>query len=150
MSSGEQQPKIETLLKEFILKRYGNQSAFSAEIGVPNSTIDGILGKKKSEKKTDEQHDSKRKQSKGIMGASFSSVAKIAAGLGLSLDGLAEGKLIPYGKSENDFSDEEWEMIMKYRDLDERGQENVTTMLDHEHERSKPFGEDSRHATGHG
>lgn len=146
MTDEEQMPKIEQLLKEFMLKRYRSQKAFSDEIGIPNSTIDTILGKKKNE----EKENSKRKLSKGIMGASFQNVAKIATGLGLSLDGLAEGKLIPYGKSEAEFSDEEWEMIMKYRNLDERGQENVANTLDHEHERSKPFGEDSRHVTGHG
>lgn len=146
MADEVQEVKIEMLLKEFILKRYRSQTAFAKEIGVPNSTIDTILGKKKD---SDDEGDKKR-ASKGIMGASFTNITKIARGLGLSLDGLAEGKLIPYGKSETEFSDEEWEMITKYRNLDERGQENVKHTLDHEHERAKPFGEDYQHVTGHG
>lgn len=117
MLDDEQWEELGERLKELIDARYKSQTAFSKEIGVSNSNIEDIVKGKRT-----------------LSGMGFKKVAAIAKGLGLSLDGLAEGKLIPYGKSQIEFSDQEWQIIEKYRELDERAQRRIRRNLDAEHE----------------
>lgn len=76
----------EELLKEYILRNYKSLRNFVATSGidVPYSTLDGIF-------------------KRGIGNASLENIFKICDVLGISADGLIEGKIIPkedYGKKD--------------------------------------------------
>ena len=134
MNDDEQWIELGKRLKELVDARYKSQNKFSETIGVSNSNIEDIFkGKRK------------------LSGMGFKKVAAIAKGLDLSLDGLADGKLVPYGKSKAEFSDEEWQIIEKYRKLDEQAQRRVRRNLNAEYDDAQAsLAEESLNATGAG
>ena len=66
---------IEDKLKSYILARYKSVREFSIEADIPQSTIASIF-------------------SRGLDGAKISSVIKLCKALNLSVDALADGKLV--------------------------------------------------------
>lgn len=108
---------IEQQLKVLINQRYGTAKAFSEKIGMPNSTLDNIFRR-------------------GIANSSVTNIIKICNGLSISADGLAEGKIVDRNSlylSEVIPTEHEADFIKKYRSLDQRGQEAVDNVLDHEY-----------------
>lgn len=106
---------IEEQLKKRAITKYKTMTAFSEAIGLHPSTVATIF-------------------KSGIMGASVRNVIKICRCLGVSVDGLEDGKLIPYVKPNDTLSDEEQEIITKYRALDPRGKKTVKLVLNSEYE----------------
>ena len=70
---------IEEKLKQFILMHYSSIREFTQEIGMPYSTMATIL-------------------KRGIDNASVTNVIKICQALGISVDDLAEGRIVPVVK----------------------------------------------------
>lgn len=67
---------IEERLKMLIIGKYGTVVNFSKKIGLPNSTVVGVLNR-------------------GVNNSGVNNVIKICQELELSVDALAEGKIIP-------------------------------------------------------
>jgi hypothetical protein len=65
----------EEKLKEVIIEKYGSVLNFSNSTGIPNSTVVGILNR-------------------GLKNSSVSKVIMICEALQLSVDGLAEGRIV--------------------------------------------------------
>ena len=70
---------IEDKLKDLILSEYGSLRNFTVQIGLPYSTVDGIL-------------------KRGIQNATISNVLTICSALGISADELGNGKIVPITK----------------------------------------------------
>lgn len=66
---------VEDKLRKLIVDRYGSMIAFSKVVGMPNSTLATIL-------------------ERGVKKASVNNIIKICQALGISTDGLANGKII--------------------------------------------------------
>lgn len=66
---------IEKELKELILQRYGSILEFTKKINIPYSTIDSIF-------------------KRGVLNSNIANIIKISEALNISVDGLAEGKII--------------------------------------------------------
>lgn len=66
---------VEEKLRKLIVDRYGSMIAFSKHIGMSNSTLATIMDR-------------------GVKKASVNNIIKICQGLGISADGLANGKII--------------------------------------------------------
>ena len=122
---------IEDELKCLILERYKSLREFALEAEVPYTTVDSML-------------------KRGIMNASIGKVIKICRHLGISVDGLAEGEIVPYEKSDSKPSIEEWDLIAKYRMLDERGKSNIRDDVERELKYAKIFVEESLIGAGVG
>lgn len=123
---------IENELEALIKSRYRSVLAFSNALGFKHSTtVNTIL-------------------SRGLLTAGFQNIVKICKELGISADGLAEGKIIPYEAKKLDFTTEEVELIQKYRALDERGKRAVNETTEREYGYVQPFLEESPNATGAG
>lgn len=105
---------IESRLKHLILAQYKSLMAFANATGVPYTTIDSML-------------------KRGVMNAGVGKVIKICRGLGISADGLADGKIIPYENLEPKFISTEEEFLRKYRALDERGKKAIDETLSREY-----------------
>ena len=75
---------VEDKLKKLIVDRYGSMIAFSKDIGMANSTLATIL-------------------ERGVKKASVNNIIKICQALGISADGLANGKII-YNKTSSNKS----------------------------------------------
>lgn len=73
---------IEDRLTRMIVDRYGSIAEFSKVIGIPRGTMTSILRR-------------------GIGNANVVNIIKIGEGLGISVDGLARGEIIPAKKSES-------------------------------------------------
>lgn len=73
---------VESDLKNLIVERYGTVKAFSQSVGLPNSTLDSIFRR-------------------GILKASVTNIIKICDELGISADGLGEGKIVARSGSLN-------------------------------------------------
>jgi len=108
---------IEKRLKHLILSQYKSLMAFANATGVPYTTVDSML-------------------KRGVMNAGVGKVIKICRGLGISADGLADGKIIPYETSESKFNGKEEEFLRKYRALDERGKKAIDETLSREYDYS--------------
>lgn len=109
---------VESNLKNLIIERYGTVKAFSQSVGLPNSTLDSIFRR-------------------GILKASVTNVIKICDELGISADGLGEGKIVARSGSvsyEPVLTPGEADAIKKYRALDERGKMAVDSTLAREYE----------------
>lgn len=109
-------PQFDKLIKE----KFKSTSALSKAIGVHNSTVTSALAG-------------------NIFGVGVGRIIKICHALGVGVDGLAEGKLIPYTPPSEDhcddeLSDDERAIITKYRKLDDRGKSSVQRVLDGEYE----------------
>lgn len=98
--------KIEDQLKHLILGQYKSLTAFAAAIEMPYTTLDSLL-------------------KRGIDTANFSRIRIIAKKLGVDVDKLGDGEIVPYEKTEEAFTVVEKELIKIYRTLDERGQSSV-------------------------
>lgn len=109
---------VESDLKNLIVERYGTVKAFSQSVGLPNSTLDSIFRR-------------------GILKASVTNIIKICDELGISADGLGEGKIVARSGSlsrELVLTPGEADAIKKYRALDERGKMAVDSTLAREYE----------------
>ena len=109
---------VESDLKNLIIERYGTVKAFSQSVGLPNSTLDSIFRR-------------------GVLKASVTNIIKICDELGISADGLGEGKIVARSGSLNRelvLTPGEAEAIKKYRALDERGKMAVDSTLAREYE----------------
>ena len=109
---------VESDLKNLIVERYGTVKAFSQSVGLPNSTLDSIFRR-------------------GILKASVTNIIKICDELGISADGLGEGKIVARSGSLNRelvLTPGEADAIKKYRALDERGKLAVDSTLAREYE----------------
>lgn len=109
---------VESDLKNLIVERYGTVKAFSQSVGLPNSTLDSIFRR-------------------GILKASVTNIIKICDELGISADGLGEGKIVSRSGSLNRelvLTPGEADAIKKYRALDERGKMAVDSTLAREYE----------------
>lgn len=122
---------IEERLKCLILAQYKSVRSFSIAAGIPYTTVDSML-------------------KRGVLNASVGTAIKVCKCLGISTDGLADGEIIPYEKSDMAFSIEEREMIQKYRLLDERGKQSIQDTLEREYSYTKPLMEESASVTGAG
>lgn len=67
---------LEERVKELILLRYSTVKDFSKKVGISYSTVDSILRR-------------------GVANSSISNVIKICKELGISVDELADGKIVP-------------------------------------------------------
>lgn len=67
---------LEDRIKELILLRYSTVKDFSKKVGLSYSTVDSILRR-------------------GVANSSISNVIKICKELGISVDELSEGKIVP-------------------------------------------------------
>lgn len=114
---------IEDQLKALILSKYKSVNAFAEAAGVPNSTVASML-------------------SRDMMKTSIGNVIKICKLLGISADGLGEGKIV--SREQLELTPAEVELIKTYRQLDERGRRNVEDTAKREFEYVKPFAEDSQ------
>ena len=104
---------VERELKELILSKYKSLREFSAIIDIPYTTLDSIL-------------------KRGVNKAGITNIIKICSHFNISVDKLAEGKIIPI---ENVFTStaltiQETTLLTKYRTLDENGRELVDGLLD--------------------
>lgn len=109
---------VESDLKNLIVERYGTVKAFSQSVGLPNSTLDSIFRR-------------------GVLNASVTNIIKICDKLGISADGLGEGKIVARSGSLNRelvLAPGEADAIKKYRALDERGKMAVDSTLAREYE----------------
>lgn len=109
---------VESDLKNLIVERYGTVKAFSQSVGLPNSTLDSIFRR-------------------GILKASVTNIIKICDALGISADGLGDGKIVARSGSLNRelvLTPGEADAIKKYRALDERGKMAVDSTLAREYE----------------
>lgn len=109
---------VESDLKNLIVERYGTVKAFSQSVGLPNSTLDSIFRR-------------------GVLKASVTNIIKICDELGISADGLGEGKIVARSGSLNRelvLTPGEADAIKKYRALDERGKMAVDSTLAREYE----------------
>ena len=104
---------IEHELKELILSQYKSIREFSNIIGIPYTTLDGIL-------------------KRGIDKAGISNIIKICSHFKISTDKLAQGKIVPIDSvfTTTSLSLKEHALITKYRALDENGRELVESVLD--------------------
>lgn len=71
---------IEERLKDLVIEKYGSVSAFTTSIGMSNSTFVSMINR-------------------GIQNAGVQNVIKVCQALDISVDGLAEEKFVPIGKS---------------------------------------------------
>ena len=128
---------IEEKIKAQALKRYNTLTAFAEAADVKYTTLTTIL-------------------KNGVMGASVQQVIKICRCLGVSVDGLENGELIPYERiaendSEENLTAEERELIRKYRALDKKAQRRILRTLNGEYEDALTnFEEDLTNVIGHG
>lgn len=122
---------IEERLKCLILARYKSVRSFSIAAGIPYTTVDSML-------------------KRGVLNASIGTAIKVCSFLGISADGLADGEIVPYEKSDIKLNDDEREMIQKYRMLDERGRQAVRDTIEREYSYTVPLTEESASVTGAG
>lgn len=126
-------PQFDKLIKE----KFKSTSALSKAIGVHNSTVTSALAG-------------------NIFGVGVGRIIKICHALGISVDGLAEGKVIPYtppseDPNEEELSKAEWEIIAKYRMLGDDGRQIVKVVLETAYQQAaKNFVKDTSNVTGTG
>ena len=113
---------IEEQLKALILSKYKSVKAFADAVGLKNSTVASML-------------------SRDMMNTSIGNVLTICKALGISADGLGEGKIV--AREQLELTPTEIELIKTYRQLDERGQRAVEDTAKREFSFVKPFEEDS-------
>lgn len=125
---------VEEELQQYIEAEYKSLLAFSKVIDMPYPTLKSMF-------------------KRGLMNSGVSNVIKLCRYLGISADGLAEGKIIANvtpRKEIFELTEEERELIEKYRALDERGRNAVDDTLDREYSYTKSFVEESSIKAGSG
>lgn len=124
-------------LYQLIEEKFKSTTALSKVIGIPNTTIRSALDE-------------------NIFGVGVGRIIKICHALGISVDGLAEGKVIPYtppseDPNEEELSKAEWEIIAKYRMLGDDGRQIVKVVLETAYQQAaKNFVKDTSNVTGTG
>lgn len=113
---------IEEQLKALILSKYKSVNAFAEAVDVPYTTVTSMLNR-------------------DMMKTGIGSVIKICKLLGISADGLGDGKIV--AREQLELTPTEIELIKTYRQLDERGQRAVEDTAKREFSFVKPFEEDS-------
>lgn len=108
---------VEDQIKSIIIQKYKSVRAFTKIIDVPYSTIDSML-------------------KKGIAGTGIQTVLKVCHALDIDVESIESGT-IRYSHNANNFSDSnftenEIQIIKKYRLLDQRGQQAVEDTLNRE------------------
>ena len=119
---------IEHELKELILSQYKSIREFSNIIGIPYTTLDGIL-------------------KRGIDKAGISNIIKICSHFKISTDKLAQGKIVPIDSvfTTTSLSLKEKEHLMHYRSLDESGRELVDHLIEKLREQQRGDSEEKSH-----
>ena len=120
---------IEEQLKALILSRCKSVKSFAEAAGVPNSTVDTML-------------------KKSVLKAEIGNVIKICKFLGISADGLGEGKIV--AREQIELTPAEVELIKSYRKLDVVSQRVVETVVQAELQRNQPLAEESQNANSAG
>lgn len=113
---------IEEQLKALILSKYKSVNAFAEAVDVPYTTVTSMLNR-------------------DMMKTGIGSVIKICKLLGISADGLGDGKIV--AREQLELTPTEIELIKTYRQLDERGKITVEETVKREFSFVKPFEEDS-------
>lgn len=88
---------VEEKLKNLILKRYSSVREFTQIIGMPYATMDSILRR-------------------GIGNANVTNIIRICKELGISVDALSEGCIVPIPKESTDVEGIVNEMKVKLRE----------------------------------
>ena len=101
----------EELLKSYILKQYRTVKDFSVAIGLPYTTIDGILRR-------------------GVMNT------RVCQFLGISLDALVAGRIEPYSDRPS-FSIDDVSALEKYHNLPASDKETVDFVLNRHAQRAE-------------
>ena len=96
----------EDLLKELILSQYRSIREFAIVNDFPIKTVDSILRR-------------------GVMNSGLDNVAKMCACLGISVDALVRGSIVPLGAYEA-LSPAERNIITAYRKADARGKQAIS------------------------
>lgn len=107
---------IENDLKDLIVKKSKSIRQFSADIGIPATTIQSMLNS-------------------GIENAGVKKVIKICDFLGIDIDSLADGIIKEKKSNASDVTVLEYNHIKKYRNLDSYGRKQVDCVLDNEYNR---------------
>lgn len=113
---------IEDKLKELILSQYKSIRQFSIAVGIPYGTVVSIL-------------------KRGIVNASIGNIITICKHFGISVDGLANGKIISADHLANNndaITEKEFSLIKKYRLISPEGKETVDTILDIQYKAAQP------------
>ena len=106
----------EELLKTCILDHYKTVKDFAVAIGLPYTTVDGIMRR-------------------GVMNARVENMIRICEHLGISLDALIDGKLKPRNITPS-ITMQDASVLDKYRNLPASDKETVDFLLDRQ-ERDK-------------
>lgn len=125
---------VEEELREYIETEYKSLLAFSKVIDMPYQTLNSMF-------------------KRGLMNAGIGNVIKLCRYLGISVDGLAEGKIIANvnpRKGVFELTEDERALLEKYRALDERGRNAVDDTLEREYSYTKSFAEESSIKAGTG
>ena len=102
----------EELLKSYILKQYRTVKDFSVAIGLPYTTIDGILRR-------------------GVMNTRVENMIRVCQFLGISLDALVAGRIEP------SFSIDDVSALEKYHNLPASDKETVDFVLNRHAQRAE-------------
>lgn len=97
---------IEEQLKEYIKKRFGDVKTFTTKANIPNSTLSTMF-------------------SRGILNSNIKNVVLLSQALHITVDGLVEGKIIPYTKENNDMNfnnTDTYNLLKIYTNLNDEGQ----------------------------
>ena len=111
----------EELLKSYILKQYRTVKDFSVAIGLPYTTIDGILRR-------------------GVMNTRVENMIRVCQFLGISLDALVAGRIEPYSDRPS-FSIDDVSALEKYHNLPASDKETVDFVLNRHAQRAEAFSE---------
>ena len=107
----------EELLKSYILKQYRTVKDFSVAIGLPYTTIDGILRR-------------------GVMNTRVENMIRVCQFLGISLDALVAGRIEPYSDRPS-FSIDDVSALEKYHNLPASDKETVDFVLNRHAQRAE-------------
>ena len=107
----------EELLKSYILKQYRTVKDFSVAIGLPYTTIDGILRR-------------------GVMNTRVENMIRVCQFLGISLDALVSGRIEPYSDRPS-FSIDDVSALEKYHNLPASDKETVDFVLNRHAQRAE-------------
>lgn len=93
---------VEMELKDLILSKYGSLSEFCKKIGIPWTTLDSIL-------------------KRGVEKANIKNILKITSELGIDVESLAAGEIVPSNSTVaahfdgEEFTEDEWKEIEKFK-----------------------------------
>lgn len=119
---------LEQELKKLILSKFKSVKGFSEKANIPYTTVDSIL-------------------KRGVGNANVINIIKMCQALNIDTDALSEGQIKPRIENVNSLiSKHEDNIIKKYRNLDEYGQEAIDNLLNTEYKRcSETSSEDDKY-----